>query len=291
MTSTARPRRSLFVDVDGTILDHERGIAPSTVTALRAARARGIPVFLCTGRAAGDIPAAVRAIGVDGEITNGGAFAEDDGVLVLDKPMPRADAERMLAFFVAEGLPHFVQTHDAVFASDDIRDLYQGFLARLREASRKDHETVGAPAVEETGPQRSFRPVEEVDLNHVAKGIFASESPGTVDAVHAALGDRFLVIPGSMPMPTGSNGEVSLLGTDKGEGVRAVLSHRGLDAADAIGIGDSWNDREMFDVVGTSVVMGQADPELQRHADLVTTSVAEDGVATALARLGLIDPA
>ena len=94
-----------------------------------------------------------------------------------------------------------------------------------------------------------------------------------------------------MPMPTGSNGEVSLLGTDKGEGVRAILAHRGLDAADAIGIGDSWNDREMFDVVGTSVVMGQADPELQRHADQVTASVAEDGVATALARLGLIDPA
>ena len=75
------------------------------------------------------------------------------------------------------------------------------------------------------------------------------------------------------------------------KGVRAILAHRGLDAADAIGIGDSWNDREMFDVVGTSVVMGQADPELQRHADQVTASVAEDGVATALARLGLIDPA
>ncbi|MFM9597375.1 HAD hydrolase family protein, partial [Streptomyces scabiei] len=52
--------------------------------------------------------------------------------------------------------------------------------------------------------------------------------------------------------------------------------------------GDSWNDVEMFQVVGTAVAMGGADPELQEMADLVTTDVLDDGIHNALTRLGLL---
>ena len=55
-----------------------------------------------------------------------------------------------------------------------------------------------------------------------------------------------------------------------------------------MGIGDSWNDVEMFAVCGVSVAMGNADPELQAKADRVTTGVLDDGVHGALVRLGLV---
>jgi hydroxymethylpyrimidine pyrophosphatase-like HAD family hydrolase len=67
-----------------------------------------------------------------------------------------------------------------------------------------------------------------------------------------------------------------------------VLDQLGLSATDAIGIGDSWNDVEMFEVVGTPVAMGNAAPELRRLAGRVTTAVLDDGVHNAFAELGLI---
>ncbi len=74
----------------------------------------------------------------------------------------------------------------------------------------------------------------------------------------------------------------------KGSAITSVLAQLGLSAADAIGIGDSWNDVEMFEVVGTPVAMGNAVPELQRLAGRVTTAVLDDGVHNAFAELGLI---
>ena len=57
--------RIAFLDVDGTILDHGRTVAASTVDAVRAARAAGHLVYLCTGRSAGDIHPDVAAIGFE----------------------------------------------------------------------------------------------------------------------------------------------------------------------------------------------------------------------------------
>ena len=45
---------------------------------------------------------------------------------------------------------------------------------------------------------------------------------------------------------------------------------------------------EMFDVVGTSVAMGNASPEVQAAATHVTDSVDDDGIWNACVRLGLI---
>lgn len=75
------PQRIVFIDVDGTILEHGSVIAPSTVSAIRRARSNGHLVYLCTGRSAGDIHPSVREIGFDGEITNGGAMGAADPAL------------------------------------------------------------------------------------------------------------------------------------------------------------------------------------------------------------------
>jgi hydroxymethylpyrimidine pyrophosphatase-like HAD family hydrolase len=91
-----------------------------------------------------------------------------------------------------------------------------------------------------------------------------------------------------MPLPGGSNGEITHRETTKGSAIEVLLAHLGIDAADAIAVGDSWNDVEMFEVCGTAVAMGNAQPELKGLADFVTTDVLDDGVANAFRRLGLI---
>lgn len=285
---TSEPR-IIFLDVDGTILAHGETIAPSTIAAVRAARERGHLVYLCTGRAAGDIHPSVLDIGFDGAISNGGALAVSGDETVLAETMPRAAVERVMAYFAEQGTRYFIQSHSGVYASEGVRSFIADFIAERRRRHADDLSSVALAEDVVAAPR--FAPVEEADLDHIAKAVFVSSDPDAVEKTQQALGEQFHVIPGSMPLPTGSNGEVGMRGTNKGTGIEAVLSHLGRDAADAVGIGDSWNDVEMFEVCGTAVAMAEADPQLQRIAGDVTTGVLDDGIWNAFVRHGIIDPA
>jgi Cof subfamily protein (haloacid dehalogenase superfamily) len=278
--------RIAFLDVDGTILEHGSVIAPSTVTAIRRARENGHRVWLCTGRSAGDIHPDVLAIGFDGAITNGGAYATRDDETLVEHPMPRADVELLERYFEEHGIHYFLQTHGGVFASPGMGPVMSEYR-RARHAERAaELEAQGLPA--EQPLWREPRPVAEVDRDAVAKAVFVSPSTDTVAHAAAELGSGFHVIPGSIPLPGGSNGEIGQAGVTKGSAITEVLAQLGLSTTDAIGIGDSWNDVEMFEVVGTPVAMGNAAPELQKLAGRVTSAVLDDGVHNAFAELGLI---
>ena len=293
MTSTTSSPRIVFIDVDGTILEHGSVIAPSTVSAIRTARSRGHLVYLCTGRSHGDIHPDVMAIGFDGAITNGGGFTTTGDELVFSHTMPRADVERLQSYFVDRGIHYFLQSDDQVYASPGVLGMMADFTRLRAERRREDLKRLGVDdeadlldAVIRDAAER-YAPLDEADLDTIAKAVFVSERSDSVDRAQRDLGERFHVIPGSMPLPGGSNGEISLHGTTKGAAIVELLDHLGIDAADAVGIGDSWNDVEMFQVCGTSVAMAGADPELQALADRVTTGVLDDGVRNALVSLGL----
>ncbi len=287
MNSSSSPRRIIFIDVDGTILEHGEHIAPSTITAIRRARENGHLVYLCTGRAGGDIHPGVTAIGFDGAITNGGVTAAVGDETLVSRLMPRRSVERLVESFERHGVHYFLQADDEVFASEGMTALVREFVRHLL-AQDAANGVVRAEDSLAGIANRTYRDVSEAPLDAVAKAVFVSLSEDGLAQLQAELGDEFHVVAGSMPLPGGSNGEISLLGTNKGSAIEIVLAHLGLDAADAVGIGDSWNDVEMFEVCGTSVAMGNAEPTLKGLADRVTTSVLDDGVWNALRELELI---
>ncbi|MBZ4488256.1 Cof-type HAD-IIB family hydrolase [Microbacterium sp. cx-55] len=274
--------RIAFLDVDGTILDHGRTIAPSTIDAIRAARAGGVPVYLSTGRSAGDIHPDVQAIGFDGAITNGGAYAAVGSEVLVADPMPEDAVARLEAFFADAGIHYFLQTDEAVYASVEVQAVVAQMLNRWLSA----HEGAEPQSAPQGRPR--FRDLDTIDRSRVAKAVFVSETADAVERARVELGDTFHVVSGSMPLPGGSNGEIGMRGVTKGSAIQTVLDHLGIDAADAIGIGDSWNDVEMFEVCGVGIAMGNASDELKALADEVTTSVLDDGVANAFRRHGLI---
>lgn len=288
MTSPTPASRTVFIDVDGTILEHGSVIAPSTVTAIRTARANGHLVYLCTGRSAGDLHPSVRAIGFDGAITNGGAFATRGDELVVSHLMPRVDVDRMVGYFDAHGIHYFLQTHEGVYASEGVAAFADGFFRERRERHDEDLRKLGLDADADPLPAIGYRPIDELDFDAVVKSTFISMRSDTLAHAEAELGERFHVIPGSIPLPGGSNGEVAVRGVDKGSAIVEVLAILGRGVEGTVGIGDSWNDVEMFRVVETAVAMGGADPALKEMADHVTTDVLDDGVWNAFVALGLV---
>ena len=72
-------RRAVFLDVDGTLVDYSGRIPASARHAVRAARANGHLVFLCTGRSRSELWPAVTDIGFDGLVGGAGAYVEVGG--------------------------------------------------------------------------------------------------------------------------------------------------------------------------------------------------------------------
>ena len=56
----------------------------------------------------------------------------------------------------------------------------------------------------------------------------------------------------------------------------------GISQEETMAIGDSFNDLDMLEAAGTSVAMGNAEPEIKETADLITKTNDEDGVAWAI---------
>ncbi|AYO29635.1 hypothetical protein D2962_02555 [Biomaibacter acetigenes] len=61
-----------------------------------------------------------------------------------------------------------------------------------------------------------------------------------------------------------------------------LIKRFGIERSQVIDIGDNYNDIDMLKYAGLGIAMGNASDEVKKHADFVTSTNDEDGVACAL---------
>ena len=69
---------------------------------------------------------------------------------------------------------------------------------------------------------------------------------------------------------------------NKGNGLKELGEKIGITPDEMIAFGDEKNDISMFDIVGTAVAMGNGSQEAKDHAEYITDSNDNDGIAKAL---------
>jgi Cof subfamily protein (haloacid dehalogenase superfamily) len=79
--------------------------------------------------------------------------------------------------------------------------------------------------------------------------------------------------------------EVISNAVNKGDGLRSICLHLGIDPSHAIAFGDSENDIPMLKAAGLGIAMQNADARVQAAADRVTLSNNENGIAKALKKI------
>ena len=110
--------KAIFLDVDGTLISFKTHRVPaSALDALREAHARGVQLFIATGRAAADL-ADLEAIPYDGVAAlNGADCLMRDGRVVARHPIPRVDFEKSLALSAELDFPVGLELNDGVFVN------------------------------------------------------------------------------------------------------------------------------------------------------------------------------
>jgi Cof subfamily protein (haloacid dehalogenase superfamily) len=281
--------RIAFLDVDGTIIDGGETIAPSTIEAVRTARANGHLVYLSTGRASVEIYSSIRDIGFDGAVSAGGGFAEIGDELVISRTMPEEAVARMVDFYETSGYDFYLQSFDELYPSPGVRGRFAAYLEDDQE--RRGEPRTDLTSVTDAGEHpmlKKFGHVRPLSYTGIAKSVFLASDMSAYDRVSEALRGEFHVITGTIPHMGRGSGEVTLDGVNKGSTILQLLDRLGVDASSSIGIGDSTNDIEMLQVCGVGIAMGNAADAVKAHADETTTSVLDDGVWNAFRRHGLV---
>ena len=101
--------KALFFDIDGTLVSFETHCIPSsTIEALEAAHAKGLKIFIATGR-----PKAIinnlselqdRNL-IDGYITMNGAYCFVGEEVIYKSAIPQEEVKAMAAFCEKKGVP------------------------------------------------------------------------------------------------------------------------------------------------------------------------------------------
>ncbi len=259
--------RATLFDVDGTLVPMgAAGPSPVTVDALRRLHARGIKVVLATGRRLGFLAHVTEPLGFepDAIVAANGQHCMVGRRCVREVCLSRGDACRAWDYLTSERVY-------AIWA-----EAQESFANLPKEACRYvwDGETNQWPTLPKERRERG-RAIQIVTSLPAAKPRIERELVSLLEGSRVTRWHDM----GADVIPVGGG---------KGLGAQTVAAELGLSPCELIAFGDGQNDLDLFAEVGTSVAMGDGDPRLQAAATLVTEPAAQDGVARALERLGLI---
>ena len=272
-------KKLIFLDIDGTLTPAGSNIPPeSAMKAVRQAQAKGHKVFLCTGRNPAML-APVLALGFDGAVAGAGGYVFAGEKVLFDCPMKPEEFETGMRLLHENGVFRTIEAKDATWGDEDLGD----FLA---QADATNSELVRwRKALAE---QLNIRPMSEYDGSPIYKIVFMCREAKQLESARAALEKNYNFVVQDLAARNCLNGELINRQFDKGRGVRIVAEYYGIGLEDTIGFGDSMNDLEMIQTVGSSVCMANGSPALQEISDLVCPAVEEDGLYQAFEQLNLL---
>lgn len=258
--------RAAFFDIDGTLVSFKTHKIPqSAVNAINEFHDNGGRIYISTGRPI----AIVTNIGqisdiVDGYITFNGAytFVGNDDINIDE--IPHDDVQAMLDDAKDNGYPVIVcgKRELVVYNYHEIFD--EVFVQELGvtniDINKPISDLKGEPILQLT-------PFFTVDQERKVM-------PSMPNCISARWNPKFT--------------DITRRGADKGNALRLLAAHEGLDIGECIAFGDGGNDISILRTAGIGVAMGNAADDVKAEADYVTTHIDDNGIANAFRHFGLI---
>lgn len=259
--------KALFFDIDGTLVSfntHE--IPSSTIEAITAAKAKGIKIFIATGRPKAIINNLTPLQNlnlIDGYITMNGGYCFVGDEVIYKKSIPAEDVRTLACFSDEKNFPCiFVTEHKVTVCNSNelVNQIFHDFL----------HVDVL--------PVKPTAEVIDEEVFQMTPFITTDEEKEILHCLpHCESGRWF-------PAFT----DVVSKGISKQKGIDEIIRHFGIRLEDTMALGDGGNDIPMLRHAAIGVAMGNATQEVQEVANYVTASVDEDGIWKALKHFEII---
>lgn len=250
--------KAAFFDIDGTLLSFKtHRVSEGTVRAFDTLHRHGVRTFISSGRPMVLIPP--MPLSFEGHITMNGAYVFTPDAELLRNPIAAADRDAWLDFAKQRQLCTMIFTADGMM------------LAQPNETGLKVRDQL----------EFEMPPVVDIDdmRRHEAFQIIAL-MPADLDS-HVASILPHCRLPRWHPAFT----DIVAADNSKAAGMEALCRHFGIRQDETLAFGDGGNDIEMLQWAHIGVAMGNAEQTVKDHADLVTTSVDQEGIEQAVNQL------
>ncbi len=250
--------KAAFFDIDGTLLSfNTHRVSDGTIRAFDRLHQAGVHTFISSGRPMVLIPP--MPVTFEGHITMNGGLVFTPETTLLSNPIAEEDKQRWLDFAAEHNIATMLFTADSMMGAQ-VNDI----ALRLRD-------------------QLEFEMPPMVDINemrrHEAYQLIAIMPPELDSQVSGLMPHSRL--PRWTPIFT----DIVADGNSKAQGMEAICRHFGIRQEETIAFGDGGNDIEMLQWAGIGIAMGNAVPEVQAAADMVTTSVDDEGIEQAINKI------
>lgn len=266
------------MDLDGTTFDSAGGISERTVDTLEAAAALGVHIVVSTGRSYASLPQHIKDVkGIEYAITSNGAHVNrmHSGEQIYSDFLDPGAVEEIAVLKEETGadIEVFINGRAYVDASyyNDVKE--NGCTYRNADYviwSRRPVENVTELMLNNKGE------IENVNFIYPTLEMLAEAKP-KVEAIKNAT------ITSSFP----NNLEVGGPNTSKKTALLWLMDKLNVETDELMCCGDAPNDIAMVELAGIGVAVANAWGGLKDHADYITGSNDDDGVAMAIEKFVL----
>lgn len=261
--------KALFFDIDGTLVSFETHKIPdSTIKALEAAKAKGIQIFISTGRPGviiNNLSSLQERNLIDGYITMNGGYCFVGDEVIYKSTIPATDVEALMSFCTKRDFPCIVVgEHDICVCQPNelVKNIFHDFL-------KVDVIPVKTP--EEAIQGKDVFQMTPFVTDDEEKEVLSSIPNCEIGRWYPAFAD------------------VTAKGNTKQKGIDEIIRHFGIRLEETMAFGDGGNDISMLRHAGIGIAMGNAKDDVKAAADYVTTDVDDNGIANALKHFGIIN--
>lgn len=252
---------AIFFDVDGTLLSHRTKCIPEkTMETLTELRKRGIKLFISTGRHYLELlKLPMGNFTFDGYITlNGQICLDSNGNMIYGTPFDKDITTELVHLFKQEYFPlAFVEEKRIYlnYINDTVREAQQSISTPVPEAACYEngmvYQTTAFFKREEESNFKSFLP----------QGCkFARWSDNGVDIIARESG--------------------------KVKGIQFFCEQYNMKQNEIMAFGDAENDIDMLLYAHIGIAMGNANAQVKKIADYVTTDIDDGGIKNAIKHFG-----
>ena len=259
--------RLIALDVDGTILTNERGLADRTRRAVARAARAGAAVTLATGRMFTSARRASRQLGIETPIaTSQGAHVADPVSGRVLRHLPLTEEMALEALEALGSCPMEVMAYhgDQVYVRE-MTPWSEGYAQRNGTDVRAvgDLEAVAGRGLTRfvvVGDEEEVRLLESDLLPRIGDGLYVTRSlPHFCEILHPDAG--------------------------KDRALEWLCRRLGVTRSETAAFGNGYNDVRMLRWAGLGIAVADAVPEALRVADRIAPPTDEDGVAQVLEQL------
>ena len=275
-------RKSIFLDVDGTLVSGHATMNFKVVEAINRARQNGHYVFICTGRNKTGIKYEVAKADFDGIIASAGSYIEIDNKVIHSVYFNKLLVDKISKVFDENNIYYNYECTDVTYMSKKMVELFIGGVNF--ESGNIELEKM----MQEEFKKFSIQDLSLYNNQDIHKICFIATDQNDVERAKKQLGDDVNMVIHDIFDATTINGELISKVDNKATAIKQVIDYLEIDKKDTIAFGDSMNDYEMINFVECGIAMGNACKELKEVASRVCRSVDEDGIYYEFIELGLI---